>query len=197
MNKGVRIVLAGITVTALVGCFVSSPQVSYYSLYASMQRPVTATADTLAVSVGPVTVPDILKRPQIATGGTDGLYRLAEFHRWSGELDRDFARALAEQLSASLGTEQVATFPWDQNFAPTCRVLVDVLNMGGELGKEATLSVRWALLDLQGKRPQVIRRSELQEIPAEGDYPAWVAAQQRNVARLGEEIAEEIRLLTR
>ena len=69
--------------------------------------------------------------------------------------------------------------------------------MGGELGKEATLSVRWALLDLQGKRPQVIRRSELQEIPAEGDYPAWVAAQQRNVARLGEEIAEEIRLLTR
>ena len=71
----------------------ASPQVSYYSLYASMQRPVTATADTLAVSVGPVTVPDILKRPQIATGGTDGLYRLAEFHRWSGELDRDFARA--------------------------------------------------------------------------------------------------------
>jgi hypothetical protein len=144
------------------------------------------------VSVGPVVIPDILKQTQIATGGADGRYHLAEYHRWSGELDRDFARALAEQLAVALGTEQVAVFPWDQNLTPTCRVLVDVLSMGGEPGKVATLCVRWSLVDPQGTKPVLARRSELRETPAEPGYHGWVAAQQRNIVTLSREIAARI-----
>ena len=106
-----------------------------------------------------------------------------------------FARALAEQLAAGLGTERVAVFPWDQNLNPTCRVLIDVLSMGGDLGKEATLSARWTLLDTQGKRPEVVRRSDFRETPADAGYHAWVAAQQRNIARLGQEITAAVKAL--
>jgi len=198
MNKHiVRMALAGaFTATLLAGCAGTAPKTTYYSLHVPAQRgPETpALADsTLAVSVGPVVIPDILKQAQIATGGADGRYRLAEYHRWSGELDRDLARAVAEQLAGTLGTEKVAIFPWDQNLPANCRVLIDVLNMGGEPGKEATLSVRWALLDPQGKKPSVIRRSELREVPAAAGYAAWVAAQQRNVVKLGQEIAPEVK----
>lgn len=176
----------------LAGCFTATPQTSYYSLYAPPPRPAAAASSALAVSVGPVVIPDILKQTQIATGGSDGRYHLAEYHRWSGELDRDFARALAEQLAVELGTEQVAVFPWDQNVTPTCRVLVDVLSMGGEPGKEATLSVRWSLVDPQGTKPALVRRSELRETPAAPGYHGWVAAQQRNIATLSREIAARI-----
>lgn len=201
MNKPViqMTIVSLLGLVLLAGCFAASPQVSYYSLYAPAHRPASAAAgtpgDTLAVSVGPVTIPDILKQTKIATGGTDGRYRLAEYHRWSGELDRDLARAVAEQLSGRLGTEQVALFPWDQNFTTNIRVFIDVLSMGGEPGKEATLSVRWALVDPQGQRPQVIRRSELRETPAEAGYHGWVAAQQQNVAQLAEEIAALVKTL--
>ena len=179
----------------LAGCFAASPQVSYYSLYAPAQKPAPAatTNDSLAVSVGPVTVPDILKQEKIATGGADGHFRMAEYHRWSGELDRDFARALAEQLSGNLGTEKVAIFPWDQTLAPSCRVLVDVLSMGGETGTAATLAVRWSLVKPGTEQPLLVRRSELSEVPAGTGYAAWVAAQQRNIAKLGEEIAGAIK----
>lgn len=195
MNKRiVRLKLAAVLLVALLptGCISTSPQVSYYSLYVSGQKPGLATADDnpLAISIGPVTIPDILRQQKIATGGADGHYRLAEYHRWSGELDREFARAIAEQLASTLGTERVAVFPWDQAIAPSCRVLVDILHMGGELGAEAVLEVRWAVIDPLGKRPQIVRRSEYREVPGGPGHPAWVVAQRRNVARLAREIAD-------
>ena len=196
-NTVTRLVLTGfLSMGLLAGCASSSPQITYYSLYAPAQAaaPVTAPASSPpAVSVGPVVIPDILKQAQIATGGADGRYQLSEYHLWSGEVDRDFARAVAEQLSGRLGTEQVAIFPWDQHFTPTCRVLIDVLSMGGAPGEEATLAVRWSLIDPQGQKPGLTRRSDLREAPAAAGYPAWVAAQQRNIAKLGEEIAGAIK----
>ena len=139
MNKpATHLVLTGLLMLLLAGCAAPSPQVTYYSLYVPAQQPSparqTATAP-LVVSIGPVTIPDILKQAQIATGGADGRYQLSDNHRWSGELDRDFARAVAEQLADTLGTEQVAIFPWDQQFKPTYRVLLDVLSMGGGKGR--------------------------------------------------------------
>lgn len=195
-----RLVLTCISTAVLgAGCFTSSPPVAYYSLYAPAQRPTPATipaaSSTLAVSVGPVTLPDILRQARIATGGADGRYRLSEYHRWGGEVDRDLARALAEQLAGNLGIEQVAVFPWDQSLGAKYQVLVDVLNMSGEPGKEATLAVRWTLVDPAGKSPAQARRSDLREVPADAGYPAWVAAQQRNIARLGEVIAGELEAL--
>jgi uncharacterized lipoprotein YmbA len=198
MNKRVvHLTLAAALITLPAGC-ATTPPTAYYSLYAPAQRPVqgAATADSvLPVSVGPVTIPDILKQTQIATGGADGRYRLAEYHRWSGELDRDFARAVAEQLAGNLGTEQVVLFPWDQSLTPKYRVQFDVLSMGGDPGKDATMDVRWSLTDPQGKRPPTVRRSALKETPAEAGYAAWVAAQQRNIVKLGGEIATLLKSL--
>lgn len=197
MNKPVtHLVLTGfLTMVLLAGCASSSPQSTYYSLYAPAQTAAPASAPVispLAVSVGPVVIPDILKQTQIATGGADGRYQLSEYHRWSGEVDRDFARAVAEQLARGLGTEQVALFPWDQHFTPTTRVLIDVLSMGGIPGAEATLAVRWSLVDPQGQKPSLTRRSDLRETPATAGYASWVEAQQHNIAKLGEEIAGEL-----
>ena len=195
-NPVTHLALAACLTTILLAGCASSPPIAYYSLYTPSQPISSATAPAggaLVVSVGPVVIPDILKQTQIATGGADGRYRLAEYHRWSGELDRDFARAVAEQLAGGLDTEKVAIFPWDQHLTPTCRVLIDVLSMGGELGKEATLAVRWSLVDPSGNLPPLVRRSEFHESLTQAGYPAWVTAQQRNIAKLGQEIAGVIK----
>lgn len=196
INRPLLVVLASaLNVVVLVGCVSSPPRTSYYSLYTPGQRQTAGAVpagSTLRLSVGPVTVPDILRQGKIATGGNDGRYQLSETHRWSGGVDRDFARAVAEQLASGLGTEQVAIFPWDQHFTPTCRVLIDVLSMGGEPGQVATLAARWTLVDTRGERLAPVRRSDLRETTAGAGYQAWVAAQQRNIAKLGQEIAGEI-----
>jgi uncharacterized lipoprotein YmbA len=195
----IRTPLLGLALLLLSGCAGNVTTTSYYSLYAPQTgAAMSVQADgALAVSVGPVTMPDILKQTRIATGGAAGRYDLAEYHRWSGELDREMSRALAEQLSRSLGTENVSIFPWDQQLVPRFRVLADVLNMGGALGSEANLSVRWTVLDAERKGEPVIRRSDLSERLAVTDHSAWVAAQQRNIEKLGRIIAEMILSLSR
>lgn len=183
----------------LAGCAGNVQTISHYSLYAPQAAAGgNVPADGgLAVSVGPVNVPDILMQTRIATGGEGGRYELSEYHRWSGEVDREMSRALAEQLVLRLGTENVSVFPWDQHLSPRFRVLADVLSMGGALGGEATLSVRWTLLDAEGNGEPVIRRSDLAERTVGTDHGAWVAAQQRNIEKLGRAIAEILLTVSR
>jgi len=194
INSRLGTLLGLACVALLAGCAGTKTPTSYYSLYAPPAQAAEASPahEAVSVSVGPVSIPDILKQTRIATGGENGSYRLSEYHRWSGDVDRDLARTLAEHLARALGTEAVYVYPWDQNFAPTYQVFVDVLYMGGNPGGEATLGVRWSLVDTSGERQPVIRRTDLREPSSGPDHAGWVAAQQRNVANLGAAMAEII-----
>ena len=198
MNKSMSF-LRSIAVTvvlcaALTACSTASPKVAYYSLFDAdlIANPVHGH-ETLVIIVGPVTIPDVLNKSRIATGGTDGRYGLSEYHRWTGDVDRDFARALTEKLANGLGTEQVYVFPEAPSAQPNFRVLIDILAMDGDLGKEARLVVRWTLVNPKGEAQSISRRSEFKEQPADGGYDAWVASQRHNINRLGDAIITLIR----
>ena len=186
-----RAALLGLAWAALLsGCAGKTETMSYYSLHVPQASAAAPAGDAVSVSVGPVTLPDVLKQTRIATGGENGQYRLAEYHRWTGEVDRDMARALAERLSQSLGTENVSLFPWNRQ--SRFRVLVDVVAMGGSLGREATLTARWTLLDTAGEGAVVRRTDAVQPLP-DAEHSSWVAAQQHNVEKLADEIAAAIK----
>jgi len=185
--------LLGLILLTLVGCNPTSPPVSYYSL-AGVEHPAQASGkhDRLAVQVGPVTLPDVLKKSQIVFSSTGGSFQLSDQHRWSGELDRDIARAIGEQLATRLGTEQIAMYPAGQHLELTHQVVLDVVAMEGVLGKEATLVARWSVIDPKSKAARITRRSTVREQPTDNSHGAWVAAQRRNIAKLSEEIAGAI-----
>jgi uncharacterized protein len=171
-----------------------SPETAYYSLLGAQTVGTTAGQNnTLVLSLGPVTVPDMLRQSQIATGGESGRYHLSEYHRWTGDLDRDITRAVAELLASRLGTEQVLLYPVDRRLNPTVQVALDILAMDGELGREARLVARWTLIDPQGKRPARVGRGSYTRQPSGPGHDAWVEAQQRNLGALSDEIATLIR----
>lgn len=188
------VILLGLMAAALTACTAAAPPVAYYTLLDTDIVKTTAPHhEPLVLSVGPVHTPDVLKKSFIATGGTDGRYRLSEYHRWAGDVDREFARALVEQLAGRLGTQQVYVYPAEQYVEPTCQVLLDILAMNGELGKEARLSVRWTLIDPKGKTAPITRHSTFSQQPADGGHDAWVKAQRRNISLFGEEAAALIK----
>ncbi len=65
----------------------------------------------LALGVGPVEFPDYLRRPQIVTRQGNQLIP-STLHTWGGDLQSNFTRVLAENLSTLIPTDRVATFPW-------------------------------------------------------------------------------------
>ena len=92
--------------TPLIGCFAKSQPAQYYTL-SSMQRTESAPRiqSRFTVSVGPVIVPDSLKRPQIAIRTNDNQVSFSEFHKWAGLLKDDIKRILAENISILLSEE--------------------------------------------------------------------------------------------
>lgn len=198
MNKQQTLSLltfCGLIVVLLGGCASTSPPIAYYSLSGSQPAPVKPDQRHFAVQIGPVTLPDLLKRSQIVLGAPEQPYRLSDQHRWAGELDREFARALGEQVAAQLGTEQIALFPADGHLQLTDQVLLDILSLEGSLGKEAVLIVRWTVVDPATKAARLTRRSSCITVPGDGSHGAWVAAQRANIGKLGAEVASVLKAL--
>ena len=178
---------------ALAGCAGPSPSVTYYSLAQPAVEPVPAGAGAAVadktIGIGPITIPDVVNRPQLPRPAADGM-QLEEFHRWGGDLDREMGRALVLQLSRRLRSEQVVEYPWSVPFTPDYQVAIDVLQFSIDVRGQATLNARWGILTAGAQQPRI--RASLVTRPVEGPSPGGRAhALRQTVADLGEEIAAQ------
>jgi uncharacterized lipoprotein YmbA len=144
----------------------------------------------LAVSVGPVSIPGSVDRPQFVVTTGPNQVRLDEFNRWAAPLQNDIARVVSENLTAMLGTPHVTVAPQGLTI-PDFRVGIDVQSFDMTLGEAATLDAVWTVTrvrDAKSKTGRVTVRE-----PASGSYDALAAAHSRALARLSQDIAAGIR----
>jgi uncharacterized lipoprotein YmbA len=196
VQKSVQWSLILIAVLLLSGCISrSAPKVTYYSLMAMEQLGETGTLTSLPevrLGIGPISIPDSLKRSQIATRQQGNQYVFAEFNRWAGVLERDMTSVLGDNLGQLLGVDKVAFFPWLHHFKPTYRVMVDVIQFDGALDGEAVLSARWAIADADGKDFLAGKKSVYRQPLADASFAALIKAQSQLLAELSKEVAGEI-----
>ena len=182
------------------GCGSSSPKVAYYTLnpLAGIQAEakLPATDQKLSIGVGPVEIPEILDRPQIITRSGPNKLNVDEFNRWAGRLDENFARVLADNVSVLLGTDQVAIYPWQTDFKPDYRVVLEIRYFEGQWGQDVLLEAIWSVAGQQSRQTNNVKKSVIKEsLPTEPDYEALVAAHSRAIAQLSREIVKEIQVL--
>jgi len=196
VRKNVRWCLYLAALLLATGCISrSAPTVNYYSLMTLEQlgdAEAMAALPEVRLGVGPVTIPDSLKRSQIATRQQDNRYEFAEFNRWAGVLERDITAVLGDNLGQMLGVEKVGFFPWMQHFKPTYRVMIDVVRLDGTLDGEAVLSARWAIADSEGKNFLAGKKSDYRQSLGNASYAALIKAESQLIAALSKEIAAEI-----
>lgn len=180
----------------LAGCLgKSSPQVTYYSLLSLAQLDTagaqiqTQTRSPLAIGIGPISLPDPLKRNQLVTRDARNIYHFDEFHRWAGTLEEDIALVLGNNLGELLGGAKIAFFPWRPHFVPTHRLIIDILRFDGQLAGEAVLNLHWTIADATGKVQLASGKSVYRQGVAGADYAALVAAQSQLLAALSRELA--------
>lgn len=191
----VSIALAYFLVLLVTGCIrPGSPDVTYYSLMTMEQlgsRDIIAGLKDKQIGVGPVNIPDSLKRSQVATRQPNNKYTFSEFHRWAGTLEDDIALVLANNIGELLEVEQVAIFPWMTYFKPDYRVVVDIQRFDGYLEGEAVLEARWVITDSKGEKLLYSGKNSFTHTLKNSDYPSLISAQSQLLLDLSIEIAEK------
>ncbi len=175
-----------------------SPPVTYYSLLSMEQLGTAAKVQAksdLRIGIGPITIPEALKRIQIVTRDTRNIYQFDEFNRWAGVIENDMSVVLGDNLGDLIGTETIAFFPWISHFSPTHRVIIAISQFDGELSGEATLNARWTVTDGEGETTLASGRSVYRQSVEGGDFAGLVKAESLLLADLSKELAQAIKSL--
>jgi hypothetical protein len=180
-------------VAAVAGC--ASPRSSFYTLSPAV-KPAAAAAAGYSVAVGPVSVPEIVDRPQIVVRTGPNQVSIDEFNRWASPLAEEIGRAVAGNLGSALGTAQVSVVPGQTSSGARYRVVIDVMSFDSAPGGSATLDAAWVVRSGKDGPPRT-GRTTASEAVQESGYPALVAAHGRALGKLSADIAGAIRELER
>jgi uncharacterized lipoprotein YmbA len=168
-------------VLVLAAC-ATPPRETFFTLNAP--EPPAAAADAPSVALAPVTIPDMVDRPQIVVRLGPNQVQIVELARWAEPLKTAIARVVAANLAVALGARLAPSRNGDADY----RVALDVQRF--ESPADAVLiEALWTVTSKDGKRSG---RSVVREKIAVKDYSSLAAAHSAALASLSREIAAAI-----
>ncbi|MCC8403225.1 PqiC family protein [Paraburkholderia sp. MMS20-SJTN17] len=198
MTRALAFVVIALLVGAvgLAGGCGSSPTSSFYRLKPEATPAATGAAARLNVVVSPVTIPELVDRPQIVVSLADNQVWPNEFQRWAEPLKSNIQRAIAGNLAALLGSERVTVFETGASEKPMWRVRVDVMRFDSMPGDAATIEALWTISPPGSATPVVGHTLAREPVPGQS-YDALVAAHDRALAQVSRDIAAAIQNASR
>ncbi len=177
-----------------MGCS-TSPEPRFYALSAGGNQAgdrQEKAGTGYSVAVGPVTVPEVVDRPELVVRVGVNQVALLEQHRWAEPLRSQIPRVLADNLAHLLGTSQVVTYPQNAGREAEYQVLVDIQRFESEPGQAVTIDALWTVRHGSSGKLKT-GRSLVRESAGGNGNDALVAAHVRALAGLSVEIAAGIR----
>lgn len=182
-------------VTATALCLLASclgPRADTSRYFTFPQPPAAAPGPaTLAVGLGPLTLPPWLSRPEVAIRVSPEEVAYAADGRWAAPLEDLVADALAEELRARVPARDIVGWPWPPGSPPDVAVAVEILRLEALASGGGVLEARWTVT-VRG-RPPVSGETRVREPGPAGDVPASVNALGRGLERLASDLAAAAR----
>jgi uncharacterized lipoprotein YmbA len=168
----------------LLGCS-TPPRERFYTLDAP--EPPVAAPDAASLAVWPVSVPEMVDRPQFVVRSTANEVVIAQQARWAEPLKGAIARVVAANLAANLGMRLGAARNADADY----RVALDVLRFDSGPEQAVLIDAAWTVIGPKGVRRT--GRSVVREKTATKYYDAVAAAHSAALAAMSKDIAAAIR----
>jgi len=191
MSRYSTLPLTMIVLTVFAGC-ATSPTPKFYTLSAvpvvEQQRP---DAGAIAIAIDPVTVPELVDRPQIVSTLDANRVSMDESARWADPLKSQIPRTLAADLTQLMPGAIVSTYPQrvDEN---AWRVSVDVQNFDSSTSGAVTLAVIWSVRAPKGGA-RLSGRSVVHEAANGPGYDERGEAHSHALASVARDIAAAMR----
>ncbi|HTH61234.1 MAG TPA: PqiC family protein [Paraburkholderia sp.] len=191
MKRSLVIAAAAVLAFGIAAC--SSPTPTFYALRPSAAQAADArAAAAIIVVVGPVTVPEMVDRPQIVTINPDQTIAVNEFARWAAPLKSDIGRVIAADLGDRLGVEHISVVDPGAGTQEKWQVRVDIMHFDSIPGDSATIDAQWAVRPPE-RRSWVWGHTRARVPVASRDYGALVDAHDAALAAISGDIAAVIR----
>jgi uncharacterized lipoprotein YmbA len=182
--------LVAFVVSGLGGC--KSPSASFYTLSPDSSLANSGATRPIAVVIGPVTVPEMVDRPQIVTQVGDNQVAVNEFARWAQPLNGDIGRVIAADLAVLLNSPQISVFDSTHDPLAVWHVRIDVLRFESVPGRDVTVDVLWALRPPGKGRAVTTGRSVAHEAVSGPGFEPLVAAHDRALSSVSRDIASAV-----
>ncbi len=188
MSSKISPALFAVAISALLAACGSSDE--FYRLSASQPATVGRTSGT-SVSVGPVSLPGYIDRPEVVFQNGPNEFKLPSNARWIGSLQENVSRVLAADLGQELHSNQVHS-SLEPGFTPQYRVAIEIRQFHGISGQEAILDLSWRIETGGGQTISRHNGSFREPIIGDGFKPL-VAAESRLLAQCAHAIATSLR----
>lgn len=140
------------------------------------------------IAVGPVTLPELVDRPQLVVRVAANRVDILEMQRWAEPLKNGVARVVAADLGRLLPSAQVSSYLEQAGSGAEYRVLLDIVRLEAAAGEGVSLEAAWALRGPSAGAAKT-GRFVVRETAGEG-YDALVAAYGRALSALSAELAQ-------
>jgi uncharacterized lipoprotein YmbA len=171
------------------------PQETFYTLN-PLPAPVPAEARShtrFTVAVGPVTVPEMVDRPQLVVRRSPNRVDVLEHHRWAQPLGAEIARVLAADLAGRLPDARTVSAGGQAGERADYRIALDIEQFDAVPGQGVTVLAAWSLRH-EGTTLRAGRSALREAVQADG-YEALAAAYARALAKMSAEIAAVVHSL--
>jgi len=170
-----------------------SPRVTFYTLAPGIkgEAPVPERS-TPAVAVGPVTLPEVVDRPQLVVRVAANQVAILESHRWAEPLKSEIPRLIAQNLGRQLGSSRVSFYQQHSGAGADYRVLLDIVRLESVPGEAVTIESAWTIRRTAGGTPRTGRSVVREKVEGAG-YDALVLACSRALVSVSAELAKAIR----
>jgi uncharacterized lipoprotein YmbA len=168
--------------------------VAFYTLTEIPSSTAISKTTAYEILVGPVTLPEMLDRPQLVTRATDTRVNVLEMQRWAAPLKSEVPRVLAANLNQLIPEAAVTVEPQPSTGRPLWRVTAEIQRFDATPGSDVTIEALWSIQPGAGTEPK-IGYSVLREPVSGPGYDALVAAHAAAINALSREIAGVIQVL--
>ena len=184
-----RVISIAVVLAAASGCGTTAPA-RFYTLD-SVATSDGSPASHMAVMVGPVTIPASVDQPQFVVQVASNRVEVDEFNRWVAPLNDSIARAVAGDLTAILGTPDVAVAPLG-NFNADYWVTINVQRFESKRAEGTVLEAVWTVHKTAGGATRSGRTVAHETVQGDS-FDSLAAAHSVAVAAMSSDIAATIR----
>jgi uncharacterized protein len=193
--RGILVVLAGMLAGS--GCGLLSPRTdsTQYAVLASVDELPGETAGAAAprpalrLGLGPVTLPEYARRPEIVSRVEGTRIVLSGTERWAEPLDGAVPRVLAIDLQRSTGAGRVVSYPWYECDRPGLQIEIVFSRCERDESGRIVLAARWGVRDLEGGAAPIEKESRIVRETTGPDGASTARALSQGLAELCREIA--------